>query len=257
MMTSYKFHILFIKKTENKNKIDNERNENMNENIFKRVEEKYLITQCDWKKIFQKIGKNLKKDKYYESTICNIYFDSPHDDLIIHSIDKPVYKEKVRLRSYGIPTKNDNVFLEMKVKYQDLVMKRRVELKLKDFYCYMKTGKYSNSQIMREIDYLFQYYKLKPFYYLAYDRKSYMGLENEELRITIDSNLRSRREDLRLELGDKGNKYFQDNMLIMEIKTLNSMPLWLVKTLSEFKIYPISFSKIGSIYKKEEGYYVN
>ena len=49
-------------------------------------------------------------------------------------------------------------------------------------------------------------------------------------------------------------KYFKENYYIMEIKTLGSIPLWLVKTLSELKIYPVSFSKYGKIYtkKKEE-----
>ena len=104
---------------------------------------------------------------------------------------------------------------------------------------------------MNEINYYFKYYDLKPAIYIAYDRLSYCGVDDNSLRITIDSNLRSRNSDLNLELGDAGKCYFKDKNYIMEIKTLGSMPLWLVRSLSELKIYPTSFSKYGSIYQKE------
>lgn len=125
-------------------------------------------------------------------------------------------------------------------------------MKLKDFYDYYENQEYDKSnQIMKEIDYYFNYYELKPSIYLAYDRKCYCGKENSSLRITIDSNLRSRNEDLRLELGDAGKKYFEEDYFIIEIKTLGAMPLWLVRSLSELNIYPVSFSKYGKIYEKE------
>lgn len=220
--------------------------------IFRRVEEKYLINKDQYEKLLKCIDNHIEKDEYFESTICNIYFDTIKNDLLIYSIDKPVYKMKIRLRSYGIPTKNDDVFLEVKLKHKDIVGKRRVKLKLSDFYKYINKGIYdSNNQIMKELDYFFQYYKLQPSYYLAYDRKSYRGIEEEQLRITFDTNLRSRKEDLKLELGDAGKKYFKEEKYIMEIKTLDAMPLWLVRTLSELKIFPISFSKIGNIYRKD------
>lgn len=223
----------------------------MYENIFKRVEKKFLLTEEEYTELFNRIEKNLIRDKYYESTICNIYFDNQNNDLLINSLEKPVYKHKVRLRSYGIPSLDDDVFLEIKSKYKKVVGKRRIKLKLKEFKKYQRTKKYTgNDQIMREIDYLFKLYDLKPLYYVAYDRKCYVGANNEHLRITIDTNLRSRRDHLSLEYGDKGEKYFQDNMYIMEIKTLGAMPLWLVRNLSELKIYTRSFSKIGNVYIK-------
>ncbi len=220
--------------------------------IFRRIEEKYVITKEQYEFLLKKISNHIERDKYFESTICNIYFDTIQNDLLIRSMDKPVYKMKVRLRSYGIPRKKDDVFLEVKSKHKDIVGKRRVKIKLNDFYKYINKGLYDNhNQIMKELHYFFQYYKLQPTYYLAYDRKSYRGKEEEQLRITFDSNLRSRKEDLRLELGDAGKKYFEEEKYIMEVKTLDAMPLWLVRTLSELKIFPISFSKIGNIYRKD------
>lgn len=225
----------------------------MYENIFKRVEEKYLLTKEQYKSLFDRINSDIEKDKYFETTICNIYFDNDKDDLIVASMEKPLYKHKVRLRSYGIPRLDDDVFLEIKFKYKKVVGKRRIKLKLKEFNEYLESEKYNhNNQIMKEINYLFKLYNLKPAYFIAYDRKSYRGLENNNLRITIDTNLRSRKDNLSLELGDEGNLYFKEELYIMEIKTLGAMPLWLVRNLSDLGIYPVSFSKYGSIYKKDK-----
>lgn len=225
----------------------------MYENIFKRVEEKYLLTKEQYNKLFKNIDKYIEKDKYYETTICNIYFDNDNNDLIIDSMEKPIYKHKVRLRSYNIPKIDDDVFLEIKFKYKSIVGKRRIKLKLKEFNNYIDKGIYDvDNQIMKEIDYLFKLYNLNKSYYIAYDRKSYREKNNSNLRITIDTNLRSRRDNLSLELGDKGDKYFDNEMYIMEIKTLGAIPLWLVNNLSTLGIYPISFSKYGSIYMKNK-----
>ncbi len=228
-------------------------------NNFRRIEQKYILTEDEYKKLMSRIKSHIKKDIYYESTVCNIYFDNDRNDLIINSIEKPVFKQKVRIRSYKVPKKEDNVFLELKAKTNGIVYKRRTELKLKDFYKYLDTKelpKTNNDQIMKEIDYLFNQYDLKPKLFLAYDRKSFCSKDDETFRITFDENLRSRSTDLILENGDQGTLFTEDKMYIMEIKSLMGMPNWLYSVLSELKIYNQSFSKIGSIYQKfkEEEY---
>ena len=227
--------------------------------VFSRKETKYLLNENEYNLLMNKISYHLEKDKYFQSTICNIYFDTDNYDLIINSIDKPMYKEKVRLRSYNIPSKNDIVFLEVKKKYKGIVSKRRIEIKLSDFYNYYNKNIINNSsQIMKEIDYLFKLYRLKPKLYLAYDRLSYYDKDNPNFRITFDTNIRSRDDNLKLDSNDDGQLYFNEKMYIMETKTLNSLPLWFVKILNELKLYPKSFSKYGSIYTKKikEEYYV-
>lgn len=225
-------------------------------NIFQRVEEKYFMDKKTKDLFFNNIKNYIDKDKYYESEILSIYFDNDNKDIVRRSLDKPVYKDKIRLRSYGTPNLDSNVFLEIKNKYQGVTGKRRIMLTLGEFYDYYYNNKMIDSQIMKEIDYLFKYYDLKPNCFVSYDRLSYKGKEDENLRITVDSNLKGRTKDLKLEDGNYGKKYFKDDVYIMEIKTLNSMPLWLTKELSELKIFPISFSKYGEIYKKEELMYV-
>ncbi|MBR1749209.1 MAG: polyphosphate polymerase domain-containing protein [Bacilli bacterium] len=225
---------------------------------FRRIEQKYLLNEKEYLNVLEELKPYLVEDEYFKSHIYNIYFDTRENDFIIKSLEKPRFKTKLRLRSYGIPTKDSKVFLEIKQKYKGIVGKRRMELTLKEFDDYYKS-KEKKSQIQKEIDYYFKKYSLEPKLFLAYDRDSYKGKEHSGLRITFDQNIRSRREKLRLELGDGGEKLFDENLYVMEIKSLHSLPLEITKILSRLKIYPTSFSKYGKIYqknKKEEMRYV-
>lgn len=225
----------------------------MDINVFKRVEKKYLLSEDLYQKLFEKINNYITVDTYDFSTICNIYFDTDDYLLVNRSIEKPIYKEKVRLRSYGVPKKNSKVFLEIKKKYKGVVGKRRVSAPLKEFYTYFDTGKYPtvDTQIMNEINYCFKFYNLKPKVFLAYDRYSYKGKDDSNFRITFDKNIRSRTDNLYLENGDNGMLLLDKNCYIMEVKTLGAYPLWFARILSELNIYPTSFSKYGNVYKKQ------
>lgn len=222
--------------------------------FFNRVELKYILTKEEYKELFSKINNYLEKDRYYQSKICNLYFDNDNNDFIINSLEKPIYKAKIRLRSYSVPNLNDIVYLELKGKYDGVVFKRRVDIKLKDFNYYMKTGiikEEYNNQIMKEIDYVIKKFNIYPKLYIGYDRLSYYDKNNINFRVTFDFNLRSRQDELKLELGDNGNLYNKD-LVIMEVKSLQSIPLWFTKILSNMKIYPNSFSKYGEIYINKE-----
>ena len=227
--------------------------------IFKRVEQKYILSNDDYNNLMNIISNHLNRDEYFKSNICNIYFDSDNNDLIINSLEKGYYKEKVRLRSYNVPELEDKVYFEIKSKLDGVVYKRRVTLKLKDYYDYLNgvLPNSSNDQIMKELDYVISKYNLKPKYFIAYDRLSYYSKDDESFRITFDENIRSRKEDLRLEYGDSGKLYFKDKKYIMEIKCNGGLPMWFINALSTLRIYPNSFSKYGNIYKdslKEELY---
>ena len=226
----------------------------MFDKIFRRVETKYVLDESQYQIIMNRISNYVEKDKYYYSTVGNLYFDTDNNDLIIKSIEKPDFKEKLRVRCYGVPDLDSDVFFELKNKYKGIVGKRRNVMSLRDFYKFLETGEYnSNDQIMKELVYHLNYYKAYPKIYIAYDRYSYMGRDDENFRITFDSNLRSRRDDLRLDSGSDGELYVDSPHYIMEVKALGSMPLWFTKILSEEKIYKQSFSKYGNIYMKECG----
>lgn len=234
----------------------------MNEKVFDRVEKKYLITKEQKEALLKLITKNLKKDSYFKSDVMNIYFDNDNYDLIIQSIDRPVFKEKLRARSYG---GYDRVFLEIKTKIKgdenNIGYKRRVMITKDDFNELIKqettleelakrsVETANDLQIAKEADYLIRHFELKPKILVMYDRESYK--DDEGFRITFDENLKYRAENLSFVKANHDKIYFEkEPNIIMEIKAANNMPLWLVKEMSRLHVYPQQFSKIGKIYER-------
>lgn len=213
-----------------------------------------MLNQNKYEKILEGILPHMEVDKYGETTICNLYFDTEDSRLIQISIDKPVYKEKLRLRSYSVPKdKNHTVFLEIKKKFKKTVYKRRISMSLAQAESYIETGKFPKDikgNIPKEIDYMISYWNIKPKVFLAYDRTAYYSRENPELRITFDRNIRSRYTDLSLLCGDYGEPLLDEGTYIMEIKIPNAAPLWLARLLSENGVFSQSFSKYGNTYIK-------
>lgn len=218
--------------------------------FFRRVEKKYILTRDQYLFFKDAIKEKMREDEHGKSTICNIYFDSDEYDLIRHSITKPIYKDKIRLRSYNIPTMDSTVFLEVKRKYNKIVSKRRIEMKLSNFYKYLNNEENAleNSQIKKELDYYFKFYKLKPTMFLSYYRRAFYDKENDDFRLTFDSHVLARNYDLELEKGNYGVHILEKNYYIMEIKTLSAIPMWFVKLLNECKLAPCGFSKYGEAY---------
>ena len=220
-------------------------------NVFERFEKKYMLTRQTYNLFLEAIEPYMCADSYGQHTIGNIYYDTDTYELIRQSIEKPKYKEKLRLRSYGIPNEESTVYLEIKKKYKGIVYKRRIDLTLAEAEAYLNRGirPQKDSQILREIDYFISFYKPKPKVYLAYDRVAYFGREDSSVRITFDHNIRSREYDLSLSKGDRGELLLEDYKYLMEIKVAGAMPMWLSKILADLEIYPASFSKYGSVYK--------
>ena len=222
--------------------------------IFKRVEQKYMLTRSEYNLLMDSLKDKMEENEYPNSKILNLYFDTDNNDIAIHTIQKNSYREKLRLRSYKVPEGKDMVFFELKRKCDGVVSKRRISMTLDEYNKYSKTGileNPENMQIFKEIDYTIRSKKLYPKSMVAYDRLSFYLKENKDIRITFDFNLRSRDDDLDLSLGDAGKKYFEKDVIIMEVKALGSLPIWFGKMMNEFKYYPTSFSKYGQIYKKK------
>ena len=220
--------------------------------FFRRIEEKYYLTKDEYSKILKRINDYFIPDSHGFSTICNLYFDTDNYDLVIKSNEKPLYKEKVRLRSYNLPTPDSEVFLEIKKKYDGVVSKRRVSMKLSDFYNYYYNKKSNiNTQIMKEIDYTFNYYNLKPKVYLEYNRLAYYCKDNKEFRLTFDFDIKYRLKELDFSKKYNNLPLLDEEYFIMEVKTLDSLPIWFTSILSELKIYSCSFSKYGEVYRRK------
>lgn len=234
----------------------------MSNKVFNRVEKKYLITEEDKKQLSKVVKAHMHKDNYHKSEVFNLYFDTNNYDLIIQSIEQPIFKEKLRARSYG---GYDRVFLEIKTKLRgkdaNPGFKRRVMLTKNEFKKFsqkntkivdlisQKSSSPRDLQIAKEIDYLFHHFVLHPKILVIYDRTSYQG--EDRLRVTFDENLKYREQNLSFTKTKHDKIYFEEEpKIILEIKGQNALPLWLVKELSKLKIFPQQFSKIGKIYEK-------
>lgn len=221
--------------------------------VFNRYEKKFLLDENTYLKFKKDLDEYMEEDNYGIHTIRNIYYDTPTDELIRTSIEGPKYKEKFRVRCYGKPSYDSMCFLEIKKKYKGLVNKRRVAIPMEEAESYLLDGVLPTNpnQIFREIDYFFSHYHLEPKRYIAYDRLAMFGKEDSEFRVTFDMNIRSRDYNLTL-YSDEDNEYLlEPGQRLMEVKISDSMPLWFVRLLSRYEIYPTSFSKYGNFYKKQ------
>ncbi|MBQ0042714.1 MAG: polyphosphate polymerase domain-containing protein [Lachnospiraceae bacterium] len=231
----------------------------MSDSCFERYEKKYLLTKEEYEQVMSSLQNHMKVDQYGLSTICNIYYDTLNYRLIRESIEKPVYKEKLRLRCYGVPKQDTVSYVEIKKKYEGIVYKRRISLPYSEAYKWLSGDEKdinlsdesgNRHQIEKEIAYFKEFYKdLQPACVLCYDRIALYGIEDKEIRVTMDSNIRWRTEDLDLLHGDQGSLLFDEDYYLMEIKVPKYMPEWLIRLLNDNKIYPTSFSKYGNVYK--------
>lgn len=225
-----------------------------NNYIFKRVEKKYLLTKWQYELLREEISKQMVEDDYGLSTICNLYYDTDDYSLIRQSIEKPLYKEKFRVRCYGIPQTDDHpIYLEIKKKYNGVVYKRRTKLEYAEAISYLTKGirPHNDNQILKEIDYFMEFHKPCPKVYISYDRIATYGKEDPSLRITFDFDIKSRFDHLDLSYGNEDCEILlPGGEVLMEIKASGSYPIWLSNLLSKLKIYPSGFSKYGYIYKK-------
>lgn len=218
---------------------------------FKRYEKKFLLTPEQYDELLPALMSELKEEKYGLHTICNIYYDTENFDLIRNSVERPVYKEKFRLRSYGVPGEDSVIFAEIKKKFDGVVYKRRIDGKPPEIMDLVSEGIFldRNKQIQQEIKWFLRQNEPVPKVFIGYERRAFFGIEDHELRVTFDRNIRWRDNRLDLRMGDEGDPVLSEDMVLMEIKTPAAIPLWFVRLLSERSIYPVSFSKYGTCYQ--------
>lgn len=220
--------------------------------IFKRYELKYLITKSQMMMLKKAFEEHMIEDEHGRSTICSLYFDTPDFLLARRSMEHPLYKEKLRLRSYGVASKTDTVFAEIKKKYDGVVYKRRISMKAGDAERYLvHRQQVVDTQISREIDFLMKRYEgIAPAVFLSYEREAFYGKEDRDFRVTFDENVLWRDYDLDMSKGIYGEGILKPGYALMEVKIGGAMPLWLARLLSENKIYKTSFSKYGNAYRR-------
>ena len=219
--------------------------------VFKRYELKYLLTMAQKETVLKAMQPYMTLDKYGRTTIRNLYYDTDSYLLIRRSIEKPAYKEKLRIRSYSQADENSTVFVELKKKYKHVVYKRRISLPYTDATAWLSREKHpaKHTQIANEIDYFLDYYgSLHPTVFLSYERKAYYCNDGSDFRVTFDDNILCRQEDLSLESEVYGTPILPEGKVLMEIKCSGGIPLWMTQVLSKERIYKTSFSKYGTAY---------
>ncbi|MCR4673317.1 MAG: polyphosphate polymerase domain-containing protein [Lachnospiraceae bacterium] len=224
--------------------------------VFQRRELKYMLTRSQHQALLKVMEPYMHLDEFGHSTIRNIYYDTDSFRLIRRSIEKPAYKEKLRIRSYRKATGTSTVFVELKKKYDHIVYKRRMTLPENEALEWLAGGeKPEDSQIAREIEFFRDFYKeLHPAMFLSYEREAYAPNPGSPMesgfRITFDENIRSRRDNISLDTEIWGDKVISDDSVLMEVKAFGGMPVWLTDFLTENHIFGTSFSKYGAAYTK-------
>lgn len=220
------------------------------EKSFKRHEVKYLITINQYINLMNYLSDKVEKDVVYKSTIYNVYYDTDNFELIRKSIEKPIYKEKLRIRSYDKPTLDSSVYVELKKKYDHIVYKKREKIA----YKYILNNSFLEcveTQIDKEIKYFNDFYDgLTPKMFLSYEREAYYFKTDKQIRITFDTNIKYQTENVSLLPSISGIKLLSNNLVLMELKVPFLIPYDFAKYLSSEKIFKTPFSKYGTAYKQ-------
>jgi len=220
--------------------------------VFDRWELKYVVTVKQMYQLMHALKNYVVLDENGDDglyKIKSIYYDS-HDFKFYHEkMNGNKYRQKVRLRGYNNVAYNDDVYFEIKQRYNTTVQKRRAELKLSDAYELMKhpldAEQYADKKriVLDEIRYLSSMHALEAKAIVSYDRKAYMGKYEDGLRITFDTNLKCRKENLNLEEYHKEKYFVHPSLAVLEIKTNEKVPIWLVSLIQRFEIEAHRVSK--------------
>jgi SPX domain protein involved in polyphosphate accumulation len=221
--------------------------------VFRRRELKFIIDAPQRQALEEVLRQRMVPDKHGRSTICNLYYDTSDFRLIRHSLERPVYKEKLRLRSYGLATADADVFLEMKKKYKGVVYKRRIPISEPEAFAFMEriAPLPKDSQIGREMAYFRDYYQdLAPRMYISYDREAWYDSNDGGFRVTMDQSIRFRTTDLSLAIPSQGREILPPELSVLEVKAEGGIPMWMTEFLSKHQIRKESFSKYGRAFQQ-------
>jgi len=231
-----------------------------NGSVFQRYEKKFLLTKTQYEKLLIIIHRYMRLDAYCKNGsmyhLRNVYFDTPDHQLISLSLLKPDFKEKLRIRKYGVQGDGTNlVFLEVKRKIKGIVTKRRAPLSLLEIDQFMQDKlipartNYFDQQILKELNYMTSIYQLRKAVFIEYNRLAFFDREDEEFRVTFDHDIHTRYDNFDFESKVKGIPLLAKDMVLMEVKVGEAMPLWFAKALAKQNIYLNSFSKYGKAYE--------
>ncbi|MCL1787878.1 MAG: polyphosphate polymerase domain-containing protein [Defluviitaleaceae bacterium] len=220
------------------------------ESIFRRQEVKFVITDAQRGQIYDFVAGRIPPDVFGKYLVQSLYFDTDHWDVICTSIDKPLFKEKLRLRCYGVPNLHSTMYLELKKKYRGIVHKRRIAFPMAELEhkSVRDIAAADTTQVGRELNFYLQSMPVHEKVHISYHRAAFE--DDSGLRITFDTDVRFRTNLLDYQHPDGGRPILPPGLTVIEVKTLGGIPMWLARAFSNLSIYPTSFSKYGVGYKK-------
>lgn len=222
--------------------------------IFRRREQKYLITMDQYHDLVVCLTPYMRSDQNGidgQYTVTSLYFESPDNKIYFETKNKLRFRQKLRLRVYDDTDISGTAFFEVKQKHKKVVNKRRMILPLAEAYRYLEGDEEvlledfetSNLQVLKEIDHFRSFYNLRPEMIVSYDRHALHGIYDSELRMTFDFKLRCRNDDLHVEHGSYGENFIDSNLVVLEVKVNDSVPLWLTRILQDLQCEQRSASK--------------
>lgn len=237
--------------------------------FFQRREIKYLLDRKQVNELRNIMKNYMEADEFGFSTIYSIYYDTPNKRLIRAALEKPLYREKLRIRSYGRAKDDDIVYVEIKKKFKKVVYKRREKMKSYQAKEFLKTDERyhdsnsdneknsqdsyidRSSQVLKELRYFkVNYGELVPSAFISYDREAYFGKNDDSFRMTFDENICVRDYDFDLSKGAYGHELLPEGKILLEVKTMEGLPFWLLKFLDENNLRRANFSKYGLGYTR-------
>jgi hypothetical protein len=218
---------------------------------FQRYEQKYLLNEEQYRRFMETAGDSFQPDEFGPSTIYSIYYDTPDFSIVRKAFTKDAYREKVRLRSYGIPKLQDNVYIEMKKKYRGVTYKRRfsVHFDTLENLNTLPEPPPENCELFDEFNYFYERHAVAPSFFISSDRIALESKADSRLRLTFDTNIRWRADHFDFSFGASGRPLLKPNEYLMELKTVEPIPLSVCECLTKNRIFPVSFSKSKSAYR--------
>ena len=235
--------------------------------MFNRYELKYIMRYAHAKRVMEHMGDYLVPDaygdKYGNYILSSLYYDT--DDFLFYwqKLEGLKHRRKLRIRLYEtkeVPTPETIVYVEIKERVDKIIRKRRIKVPLKDAWklcddreevVHEKRDRAAHDEILH----MTHAYDLYPQVITSYHRKAFNGTEYDPgLRVTFDTNLRYRRADLDLTSKKLGRFMIDPDLVIMEIKANNSIPIWITQMVAHHDIQLKRISKYCTCLERAEEY---
>ena len=201
----------------------------------------------------------LELDPYVEKQagsqyfVRSLYYDDPFFSSFQEKINGMHTRSKFRVRTYSSdPAARTPWFLEIKGRYNNLVLKHRVPLLQADGSAPDPTERDITAQILRcaepgtvreRFEYQLHRRRIRPVALIDYWRRPYISKYDPGFRLTFDSQLSATATDQLFPLHP-ATRSVVPGFTVLEVKFSHRIPSWFHRVIQSFELRRRSFSKI-------------